>query len=769
MIRPIRAGGHRYLIGILAPALLLCSTVKLASSADLNQLSREVAELEQLARSLAIRYKAESGNTDQLAEHRLVDAQVLYNLRDYGRAAILLFDYISKYKNTRGFTEALFFLADSLYKKRDHLSSRRYFEKVADRGAGQFYQGSLQRLIELSLQTGDSSQVPRYLKALESIPKEKLKSSVSYVKGKYYYFQNNTAAAKVAFAEIRPDKAYYMQSRYFAGAIAVRDKDYAEAAKTFQELLKVQPKKAEERHLRELTHLALGRLLYQKGKISEAIEQYQKISRRSKEFATALYEISWAYIKANEFQRAHRALDLLILAKPKSPLLPRVRVLQGNLLIRLKAWSKATNLFTKTREEFIPVHKRMAQVLKEQQDPGLFFDLLLTRNLEELAINVQVPDVAISWVKENPEVKRAVDLITDLRDIEKSLKEITDLLKRLDRAINSPAKIKIFPEFASAKARTLEVENRLTLARNQIIAKESALVAQIASADERSRLADLQRQRKQLDEAVRQLPTRATSYKKREKRTTGYLGTLSKSLSELGVMIDAQKAQLVATEKYFEDTNKNRTRARSFKRDASKMTAELKALRADLVQAQTLLATAQDSVGVGGAQEIEERRLKTKHKALVAQQHLTLTGLRARLQGSALVSFDKLVALHARCDGIDTSLHGFGAKLEAGIERRLANVRVALEEERAQLTQYFGVALQYRKQSDSVAGGITHDGFQKVARRFYEIVVRADVGIIDVAWALKDAKSKEVSRLVREQKRELKLVDDEFREVLQEE
>lgn len=769
MIRPIWAGGHRFLIGLLAPALLLCSTTRLADSADLNQLSREVAELEQLARSLAIRYKAEATNSDQLAEHRLVDAQVLYNLRDYGRAAILLFDYISKYKNTRGHTEALFFLADSLYQKRDHLSSRRYFEKVADSGQGQFYQGSLQRLIELSLLTGDSTEVPRYLKALANIPKESLKSSVSYVKGKYYYFQGDTPAAKAAFAEIGAGKEYYMQARYFTGAIAVRDKDFAASAKTFEELLNVQPKTADERHLRELTHLALGRLLYQKGKISEAIEQYQKISRRSKEFATALYEISWAYIKANEYQRAHRALDLLILAKPKSPLLPRVRVLQGNLLIRLKAWGKATNLFTKTREEFIPVHKRMAQVLKEQRDPGRFFDLLLTRNLDELSINVQVPEVAVSWVKENPEVKRAIDLVTDLRDIEKSLKEITDLLKRLDRAINSPAKIKIFPEFASAKARTLEVENRLTIARDTIIGKESALVAQIASADERERLADLQRQRRYMDQAMRNLPTLASNYQQREKKTTGYLGNLSKTLSELGIMIDAQQAQLVATEKYFRDTNKNRTRARSFSGDAAKITTELKALRSDLVEAQTLMATAKDSVGMGGGEEIEERRLKERHKALITQQHLVLTGLRTRLQGSALASFDKLVALHTRCDGIDTSLLGFGAKLEAGIERRLANVRLALEEERAQLGKYFIVALQYRKQSDTVAGGITHDGFQRVARRFYEIVVRADVGIIDVGWALKDAKSKEVSRLVREQKRELKLVDDEFREVLQEE
>jgi len=75
---------------------------------------------------------------------------------------------------------------------------------------------------------------------------------------------------------------------------------------------------------------------------------------------------------------------------------------------------------------------------------------------------------------------------------------------------------------------------------------------------------------------------------------------------------------------------------------------------------------------------------------------------------------------------------------------------------------------EYKQQTDTVAGSLTYAGFQDVAKRFYEIVVRADVGIIDVAWALKDAKSKEVSRLVRQQKMDLKVLDDEFKEVLQE-
>jgi hypothetical protein len=57
------------------------------------------------------------------------------------------------------------------------------------------------------------------------------------------------------------------------------------------------------------------------------------------------------------------------------------------------------------------------------------------------------------------------------------------------------------------------------------------------------------------------------------------------------------------------------------------------------------------------------------------------------------------------------------------------------------------------------------ENFKAVTQRFYNVVVRADVGIIDVAWALKDNSTRNTNRLVAERKRELKLLDDEYKDV----
>lgn len=774
MIRPRRPhplGGHAGCrAGLLAAGLLVVALPQTARGVDINKLRSEVSDLEQQAAYLAVRFKGEAASKEQIAEHRLVDAQVLYTLRDYTRAAILLLDYVSKYKNTRGYPEALFYLADSLYHKRDFLSARRYFEQIVNEVRGKYYQEALQRLVELSLRTGDYTNVEAYLNALASIPPHMLIPSVPYVQGKYYYFRRQNDRSLAAFRSISTGHKYYLHAQYFIGAILVRQKQLGNASSVFGAMLRVQPKTSGEKHIRDLAYLAMGRLLYEKGKIEKAIDMYQKISRRSPEFDTALYEIAWAYIKAKQYKKALRALDLLVLAHPESPFIPRVQVLQGNLLIRLEQWGRATDLFTKAREKFMPVHGRMKQIMTEHSDPNVFFDVLLARNLGELSATIQVPPLAVHWVKEIPKVKRALNLVQDIRDIKESIREATQLIRRLERAVNTPAKIKIFPEFAAAKASSLEVENRLLLARKGILGAETELVSSVASGSERDELRRLAQERAGLETRVKELPTSAGGYAERQKSKLYKIEELEKQVSKLSIVVDSLRAQLVAAEKFFADTggSKSKTVRDQFRKDVEQVKTLITGLQTEVDEIRQSLEDAKGSLGVGGAEEVAERGVKDQYRDALTREHTLLTTLRGRLSGGNSHQFDELSGLLDRCNKVDQVLKEFDRRLDRGVEEKLTSIRAALTEEKDRVSKYEVEASDYNSRSDTVAGSLTYDGFREVAQRFYEIVVRADVGIIDVAWALKDTKSKEVSRLVRQQKMDLKVLDAEFKEVLRE-
>jgi hypothetical protein len=56
-----------------------------------------------------------------------------------------------------------------------------------------------------------------------------------------------------------------------------------------------------------------------------------------------------------------------------------------------------------------------------------------------------------------------------------------------------------------------------------------------------------------------------------------------------------------------------------------------------------------------------------------------------------------------------------------------------------------------------------------VYKNFYDLVLKADVGVVDVSFQRKQDHTTEIQTLSAKKDRELKQLDDEFREVLKDE
>ncbi len=69
-------------------------------------------------------------------------------------------------------------------------------------------------------------------------------------------------------------------------------------------------------------------------------------------------------------------------------------------------------------------------------------------------------------------------------------------------------------------------------------------------------------------------------------------------------------------------------------------------------------------------------------------------------------------------------------------------------------------------EAEEVVGGVTYTNFDQVRHRFYDLVLRADVGRIDVAWARREEHRMRVDMLTRERSQQLQALDDEFREIM---
>lgn len=133
----------------------------------------------------------------------------------------------------------------------------------------------------------------------------------------------------------------------------------------------------------------------------------------------------------------------------------------------------------------------------------------------------------------------------------------------------------------------------------------------------------------------------------------------------------------------------------------------------------------------------------------------TLAGIVARS------SFDVV----SRVEAVQAQLAAFDRRIEAEAGRRLASLKVHTQAERSQVDD------QTARLRDVLAdargpGGVAYLTYARIIERMYEVVVRSDLGLTDVAWGLKESSSATLGDLLLIQQSELDAVADQLQEDL---
>jgi tetratricopeptide (TPR) repeat protein len=750
-----------------------------ATAKRLSTLEAQALELERLVRPPA---GPPQGDPETI-ERRLVQAQVAHGVGRHADAALLLYDIVEKYPSARSYPEALFFLADSLFHKGDNQLARGYFHKIVDEGrpSAPRYQQALERLIEISLRLQDPTRVQDYLAKLDALPAAKKSDSVPYVRGKYAYFSGAHDEALALFKTIPEASKYHFQGRYFAGTTHVAKGDLGEAAKVFHALIRVAPRNETDEEIVELAHLALGRLHYERDQPTDAIDHYLLIGRRSKFFDEALFEIAWVYVKAKEFDKALRALELLALANPRSARLPDVRILEGNLRIRkaqttavergnaAEELARATNVFEDTRDTYEKPRTDLEKILAAQPEPRAFFNQIVGRAGPILEVQTELPEVVVAWLKEERDVSRVVGVATNLDEIRTSLDETTQLIARLERAVSSPSRVALFPLMAEQRGRAQEIGDAAFRARQDLAGEQRKLIDRHANAAEKTRVAELQRQRRALASRLAAMPGSGDTYLERVRKARAAYVETDKKAQQVEVQIISLEAQLVALDKYHADVSAQpggkilprdqyAPQLRELQGLIGELRRQLDAVRNDIV-------LASDEAGISDALAAEEREVRAQLEAAVAAEHAAMKPIVGRMSGGDRERAERASALVAQAEKVEGIAARVTAKIETYVDQQLEEAKTIIVEEKGNVLLYQQQLASYDGESVDLGGEIVGGSFEAVSRKFYEIGVRADVGLLDVSWAQKEEAEDSVDRLRQDFAQEKNTIESELRSI----
>jgi hypothetical protein len=231
---------------------------------------------------------------------------------------------------------------------------------------------------------------------------------------------------------------------------------------------------------------------------------------------------------------------------------------------------------------------------------------------------------------------------------------------------------------------------------------------------------------------------------------------LSRRVREVEVEVIGLEARITAMEHYLTQQPMNDPAGNAaVLAELANHRASVVAYRGQIDELRRGIELARLDVGVGDDQYQRDAELRAEHQRLLAEERR----LSGRQGGPGDAYLQRLLVA-------ESSLAAREAQIMRVVTERTANVRQIVAEERANLDLYRERLAVLEGEAEIVVGGVSYETFRRTRQRFYDIVLRSQVGHVDVAWMNREAHREALEDLTQTRGRELDEIDSEFNDIM---
>jgi tetratricopeptide (TPR) repeat protein len=717
-------------------------------------------------------------------EQRIANGELLYRTKDYDRAILVLTEVLEEFPNTPNYPDALWLRGETFYASHEYLSARRDYKAIVDHGTEPRYQAyfgkALARLVDVSLRVNDP---PESLKEIfdkfNEVPPAQVDAGLLYAKGKAYYRREEWSNAQQTFASVANGTPYTHQARYFQGLVAMKlvragqpdptqkgtaSANYKQAIETFRVVTELPPDTPEHRQVIDLAWMAIGRLFYEMEQYQQASEAYARVARDSPEFDTMLYELAWVYVRLGDVQRAERALEVLSITDPGSSFLADGTLLRADLLLRAGAFDKALQLYESVRTEYDPMRQKVDDFLSSTQDVSVYYEKLAQQQLDVLDQSEQLPPIAIRWAREAEDGPAAFAVIDDVNECKTLIRQSNLLIDKLMALTEAANRVRAFPELKAGEEAALGLINRIARARLEI----AHGLDDEEPDDLGGEIGQVRAQRRQLMGMIGELPITTADFDAREAAGMRQWNTVSQELSRRTLEVDSLQASVNGLRRMLREDGQ-----RGVARDPASLqrfNAELDANERDLKSYRDQIGELRRQIEIGRAQ-VGLGDSRYQNDAVARGQFRDVLDREVQLagQGQANSSAQRFAAtaapLLAQARSMEDRLVAAFQQLEQQVAQRTQGLRQKIDTERQNITRYQTQLDALDTEAKDLVGHVAQRNFGLVRDRLRGIVLRADIGITEQAWEVREEELDRVRNLQTERARQEQLLDEELKEV----
>jgi tetratricopeptide (TPR) repeat protein len=777
-----------------AIALGLCLPARALDADDARaDAARELESVRRGVSRLAPNLTAER-RTLRSTEQMIATGDLALRAKDYEQAIDVFNQVVELHRQGKASPNAhadgLFLLAESYFESGQLLSARRQYSALLDRAAQAPYDSfagrAIARLVDVAVQTGRLDWLEAIAAQVEKLSGADPTGSFDYARGKLSLARGRFDDALGILARVPAGSAWYHQSRYVMGTVLLKRAlveagvgDSAEAQARlvvpgasarlhpaiaqFHEVTTLPRDTPAQEQVIDLAWLAIGRLNYESENYLDAAQAYIQVKRDSPVHYEMLFELAWVYVRVGDYERAERALELLSVAAPDTLDIADGALLRADLMLRSGRFERALGSYEEVRKRFEPARERVDKFIATSRDPAVYYDKLIDEGLSIGGASA-LPEVVLDWVREEARGERVFAVIDDVTHARDGLRRSHRLSSKLNAILGAASRARAFPELKAGLEKTLGLCNQLSVARRLI----ALGLEDVSDSGFSGPLAAARSARRALMDRIGTVPVTPADFERREEQGDLAWNQLSQSLQRATLETDNLQAVINGLRQVIDEGDnhgvaRNAASRARFQSQVEESERELGAYRARIDQYRQQIENGRVQVGLGDRRHAEDIGVRRRFRQALAAE-LDLIGAGAG-DGDSLDYARSVAPMLSDIATLERRLEQVIASMESAVSVGADELRQLVAEESVLIDTYSEQLDALDREARLFLGEVAMKNFASVRDRLKTIVLRADVGIVQHAWELREEQQERLRWLQRQRAIEEQNLEDELREV----
>ncbi|MEZ0392951.1 MAG: tetratricopeptide repeat protein [Pseudobdellovibrionaceae bacterium] len=369
---------------------------------------------------------AQPPSFSSMSQKQLSEALTLVRNAQYEQAIPKLFSLSRKPDLASERMQIKYILGVSLMESKFYQIAAFQFVDVIRNGNSKYTKQAIEKLSIVADELGDDSLLNYAITKvqLEDFP-DKYKDMIYYRLGEIKLKNGQPMEAAQAFAKVGSTSRYYAQAKFNRGRAFLEAKQPNEALRAFNALLNSRSQAPVTDTNKVAAELAIARTYYQAQQWDEAIEWYRKVPRDTEFWHAALFEESWAFLRAARFRSALSNFQSLHSAYYEDFYIPESLLLRAIVYLYICKYDemeKVLGLFEKT---YGPVRTTIGDFMQSNRDPMTYYQEIektfLSRKDNKAPTGLRIPYNVAKFISDEGDVKRAFTYMKSLAEEKRRL------------------------------------------------------------------------------------------------------------------------------------------------------------------------------------------------------------------------------------------------------------------------------------------------------------------------------------------------------------